>query len=531
MDLTEGRAMANNGRRSRGFTLIAALLLTVLLSGLAVGLLYMVSNEARMGGNDLEGNMSYYAAEAGIENETALLSQLYQTSQTPTASDLAGVTNASNFPTNVTGSNITNVTYVEPAITWPYSDPNGNPKGNWDIVGAGPNAGMVATIIPFNLSVTAIRNTSAGQVSTNSMAVTGASSTMSRTVEVAELPAFEFGIFCDGDCDYFAGPDFNFGGRVHTNNNLFLASGSALTFTDKIAAVGQVILDQLENGHPTSSGYTGAVYIPSAASACPPAPAAGPATNCNQLTQGSWSGGYPTGNGSANPSWKSISTSNFNSFVVNGLTGAKKLQLPFVQSSNLPPATASVDIIRRPQASDSTLLTNSRMYTKAEIRILLADTIQDLHPERSASSLDSDDVQLVMYSSGGYTQLTQGPGAGSYMYYAQATNGTNGWTTPTVSGCTSPYPLHGEITGSSKCQGVWLRVEYKDANDAWHGVTREWLGYGFGRFYDMPPTSPWQTGSACPYLSAAPKITTASGVSQLNLNGATYPLGQCYNPI
>src|SRR5215475_7649147 len=94
-------------RDERGFTLIAALLLTILLSGVAVGLLYMVSNEARMGGNDLEGKTSFYAAEAGIENETSLLSQLYQTSQTPNAAAIQGITNPTNFPTNVSGSNIT----------------------------------------------------------------------------------------------------------------------------------------------------------------------------------------------------------------------------------------------------------------------------------------------------------------------------------------------------------------------------------------------------------------------------------------
>ena len=50
---------------------------------MAVGLLYMVSNEERMGGNDLEGNIAYYGAESGIENLTAQLSQLYQSSQSP----------------------------------------------------------------------------------------------------------------------------------------------------------------------------------------------------------------------------------------------------------------------------------------------------------------------------------------------------------------------------------------------------------------------------------------------------------------
>ena len=50
----EGENMGKSKRDSRGFTLIAALLLTVLLSAVAVGLIYMVNNEQRMGGNDLE---------------------------------------------------------------------------------------------------------------------------------------------------------------------------------------------------------------------------------------------------------------------------------------------------------------------------------------------------------------------------------------------------------------------------------------------------------------------------------------------
>ena len=287
--------MASKRNASRGFTLIAALLLTVLLSGIAVGLLYMVSNESRMGGNDLEGNMAYYAAEAGIENLTALLSQTYQNSQNPNAATITALTNSSNWPNYVSGSNISNVTYQE-AITWPYSDANGNPASTYDIVGAGPNQGMPASLIQFNVTVTATRNGNSGQVGSNSAsAATGAAVTMSRTVEVALLPAFEFGIFCDGDCDYFAGPNFNFGGRVHTNGNLFLASGAKLTFTDKIAAVGDVVFDQLENGHQTSSGYTGTVYVPSASGACPAAPGTGPATNCNAISQGSWTGGFPQG--------------------------------------------------------------------------------------------------------------------------------------------------------------------------------------------------------------------------------------------
>ena len=37
---------------------------------------------------------------------------------------------------------------------------------------------------------------------------------------------FQFGIFSDNDLSFFAGPSFNFGGRVHTNQNLYLAQGA-----------------------------------------------------------------------------------------------------------------------------------------------------------------------------------------------------------------------------------------------------------------------------------------------------------------
>jgi hypothetical protein len=501
--------MRKNTRDSRGFTLIAALLLTLLLSAMAIGLLYLVNNEQRMGGNDLEGNLAYYGAESGMENLTAQLSQLYQSSQTPDAASVNALTNPANFPTAVTGSNITNMNYVE-SIAWPFSDGAGNPKGNWDIVGAGADQGMVASLIPFNLQVTATRASSAGEA-TNNAAITpsGASVNLTRTLEVALLPAFEFGVFCDGDCDYFAGPNFNFGGRVHTNGNLFLASGgSNLTFTDKIAVVGQVILDQLENGWPTSNQYQGQIWVPTASGGCPPAPTPGPGSsgNCGQLQNGSWTGGFPPTGAANTTNWDPTTSINtFHSFIVNGQTGATKLQLPFVENSKV----GAVDIIRRPAPGDTTLLTNSRLYNKAQIRILLADRITDLHPERSAGVLDVNDVQLT-----GSVGTTAGT-----MYYAMAKNGsiTNNWTTaaPTGCGAMNPWPLLGQVTyAGNLCQSVWLRVEYQNNAGAWVGVTQQWLGYGFGRGYNGPPTAPYQTAGlpTCPTYPAT-------------------PAGQCYNPI
>jgi hypothetical protein len=481
---------------SRGFTLIAALLLTILLSAAAVGLLFLVTNEARMGGNDLEGNLAYYAAEAGIENLTAQLSQLYQTSQTPVAANINALTNPANYPTTIPGSNLTNLTYNE-NISWPLSDAQGNPKGNWNVIGSGPDQGLVATIIPFDLQVTATRQTSAGQSGVNSTAAaTGAAVNMTRTVEVALIPAFEFGVFCDGDCDYFAGPNFNFGGRVHTNGNLFLASGSKLTFTDKVAAVGQVVLDQLENGHATAAGYTGSVYVPNATGGCPAAPGAGPAANCLLLPAGSWIGGFPP-TGAKNGAWSFISKSTFNGFIVNGLTGATKLQLPFVQAGVGP-----IEIVRRPQAADTPLMSNSRLYNKAEIRILLADTQLGLHPERGAIN-DGQDIQFGVSAVNGTIQPVQ-IGASKFMYYANADATQDGnWVKPTGYTNTT-WPLLGEVTNgfsATTLPSAWIRVEYLNNAGNWVGVTQQWLSYGFGRD-TTPPTAPAGSPGANPISPA-----------------------------
>jgi hypothetical protein len=536
--------MGKSTRDSRGYTLIAALLLTLLLSALAVGLIFLVTNEQHMGNNDLEGNLAYYGAEAGIENLTAQLSQLYQTSQSPTAASITALAGAANYPTAVTGSGITNMNYNE-SITWPPTQTNGtacpnapNPCGSWDIVGSGADQGMVATLIPFNLQVTATRTNNAGQISDQSaLSATGASVNLTRIVEVALLPAFEFGIFCDGDCDYFAGPNFNFGGRVHTNGNLFLASGSSLTFTDKIAAVGQVVTSQLENGWPTSTDYTGQVYVPDAALGCPAAPGSGPAANCVALPAGSWAGGFPPPpapatctadcGGAANAGWRGISTNTFNNFIINGLTGATKLSLPFVQASNVGP----IEIIRRPAPGDSTLLSNSRLYNMAAIRVLLADTQAGLHPERSAPApLDVNDVQLV-----GSVATTAGT-----MYYATAATATSpNWVPPTGCGAPATWPLLGEVTAAAKCQSVWLRVEYVNAAGQWTGVTQEWLSHGFGRTYDMPPTHPYNAangaGSASPYCPTGTALTFPPAwpiaAAQWPPVTGNNPQAQCQNPI
>lgn len=388
-----------------------------------------------------------------------------------------------------------NMTYVE-TITYPLNA-NGNPVSTFNTVSAGSNQGMYAEITPMTLQVIGTRPS-------------GAYVNITRGIEVAEIPVFQFGVFCGYDCSYFPGRNFGFGGRVHTNQNLFLAIGdnTNLVFNGQLSAFQQIIMDQLENGWQTTTNYNGTVWVPNASGGCllngvyPPAGA-----NCIALpTAGtvpgdaSWSGGYPTIAGAANINFPNISSSTLNGFFTNSTTGAKNMQLPFVQNSctsNPPPCTDPISIIRKPQPAESSAsaLGTSRLYNKAQIRILLADTQVDLHPERGALG-DGQDVQFpggLALPASGYALSS-----GSSEFFGYAQPGGNGWLYPYTDGGQKTtwtyYPLLGEVTspagGPATPTGSWIRVEYCTSATTCTGVTTEWLGLGFGRIFNNPPTTP-----------------------------------------
>lgn len=459
--------MGANQSRAKGFTLIAALLLLLLMSGLAVGLMYMTNTEARVGGNDMENNLAYYGAEAGMEKMTSDLGNLYLANQAPS---VGSITALNAFPPDVP-----HVTFTEYNINVPV-DAKGKPVTNTDNVKSGPNAGLVAEIIPMTLSVTSQRPS-------------GASVRMQRSVEVALIPVFQFGVFSDSDLSYFPGPDFDFAGRVATNGNLFINPGGKLTFHSKITAAKEVIRDQLANGvNAATSGHGGPVYIPNTSNACDPPQNAthcillglNPPTNVNPPSGGSYVGGPPP-TGSPNGSWVGISTGTYNGWILNGLTGAKPLQLPFVG-----PGVGPIQIIRKPPAGEATgsTLSESRLYNKAQIRILLGDLQTDLHPDADATLNDGEDVQLDEEAGANYgTAGVPVTGVGNVHFaYAniQCGSGVLKYCDPT----TDQFP-----PSAGKKQwpliGGWLRVEVKKADGTWFGVTNEWLKRGFAR--DLPP--------------------------------------------
>ena len=83
--------MRRKTHNSRGFTLVASLMLMLIMSGIAIGLLMMVNTEGRVGNQDVQNNLAFHSAEGAVEHMTSDLANMFQNIEAPTAAQIAGL--------------------------------------------------------------------------------------------------------------------------------------------------------------------------------------------------------------------------------------------------------------------------------------------------------------------------------------------------------------------------------------------------------------------------------------------------------
>ncbi|MBS1819282.1 MAG: pilus assembly PilX N-terminal domain-containing protein [Acidobacteria bacterium] len=360
----------------QGIALISALLVTMLMTALLVGFTTVVMSDQRYRVIDRSRNQAFYGASAGIEKLTADLGNLFSTNVAPTAAQLASLTANGKTPS------ITGVTFVAPmapgtlatsslsrcaapnAIVQKGANgyslqfcaaPSGNPTtASVAPIKTGPYEGLIAQQTPYQVDVTAHTSTG-GEVH------------LSRSLESVSIPVFQFGMFSDVDLSFSAADDFDFGGRVHTNRDLYLAetAGRTLTLRDKVTAVREIIRQRLSNGVTIGTvGQTGTVKM-----ATSPSAFRNLAANEGSVTDGP--------NSAQNePTWHTVSLSSYNSWIRNGRTGVRALNLPLITVGGSNP-----DLVRRPVLNENNtnaILFGERMFNKASLRILLSDTAADI---------------------------------------------------------------------------------------------------------------------------------------------------------
>jgi hypothetical protein len=471
------RMQRKQSNSESGIALIITLLLMLLILSLVSGFVVLIMSGQQLTGLTNGQTRAFYGAEAGMEKMTADLGTLFDSTYAPPAAALTAITAAP--PANLQG-----ITYTATDGSLGYKldypkDSNGNPVATSQTVKAGAYQGMVGLITPYTLTVTA-RTSSGAEVM------------LRRTTQTVGIPAFQFGVFCAKDCGFHAGPDFNFGGRVHTNGNLWLAqgSGATLTLSDKVTAFGEVVRTNIMNGLPLATGgWTGTVNITTAAGGIPVRSLAETEGSITSLT------GTPA-TSPLNPNWSTISLTNYNSFLINHSTGVnQKLKLPIEILTN--GQSFPIDILRRPtqgEAGNPALL-GERYFSQASVKILLSDQVNDIMqlPCIDATTQPIDLSTLAVDNSAGGNSPT--PTWAKAPWYApglpnggQIPMATSAAITQRATGANPPagYTLGQNgywvpkawptITGFLKIE---IQIGYFPPCGKWQDVTQEILNLGF----------------------------------------------------
>jgi hypothetical protein len=472
------------GARQDGVALIVTLLIMMLVSALMVGFVAAVIADQRASGLDRDQTQAYAAAHAGMEQLSSDLSNLFITDFSPNATQLAALrANPPALPgfTFVAPGGGTNSGYmVEPK----FPDGSGNPlpenTTEGSMITVGPFQGFKGIITPYDITITARSNGSGG-----------AEVRMKRTLQTVAIPVFQFGMFSETDLAFHAGADgFTFGGRVHTNGNLFLAqaTGASLTIGDRVTAVGEIIRTNLPNGLAVGSGYTGNVRIPTTI-------ASNPVNNVYRnlaANEGSLTGTIPktTSPNNENPNWYGLSTGTYKSIIRNGTTGAKTLALPLVADLNndgLPDARP-IELIRRPaQNSNENAGTvaqrnvyQQRFFALASVRILLSDTAAEILSLPTVTPTQP----VALFGAGTYTNYSPVTGTSTLPRSPIGSSDTPGAVAGPVGGQLPGYIYKGNH--DDPVVGGYIKIEIQrqpaagagPTEGVWQDVTAEVLGLG-----------------------------------------------------
>ncbi|HEY7172599.1 MAG TPA: hypothetical protein VH417_17220 [Vicinamibacterales bacterium] len=418
-------------KRESGMALVMTLLVLALASALAIGFFAAVTADQRASGIDRDQTQAYAAAHAGLEKLTTDLGKLFKTDFSPSTAQINALVTTASQPS------ISGFTYRAPdgssgyTIT-PKNTSGGNPAPidavNGTLISSGAYQGLRGIITRYDLTATARSN--------------GAETRLRRSLQTVSVPVFQFGVFSDTDLTFYGGDSFDFGGRVHTNSNLFLAeaSGVTLSMSDRVTAAGEVIRKQLSNTVTTASGtWTGTVRVLTSS---------GVYRNL-AATEGSKVDGPTSANNE--PTWTNLSMGTYNGYIRNGRTGAKRLDLPLTQCST-PPCPKPIEIIRRPVAGEDTtaLLFGQRYFGHQDVsmRILLSDTAADI------TGLPTVTATAPVLLSGNWATTPPNNGIGVYGP-VDATHPPSPWSA-------GPSPA-GSATGTTVNNGSSTTTQYNVA--------------------------------------------------------------------
>lgn len=212
----------NNAESQTGSAIVIALLIMVLLLGFVVLAVTRTSNETIASSNDAAESRAFEAAQASLEIMTRNFDKIFDVKLNPDNNDLTRIQsqNPPGFPDYAFAQLVTQTQAAQIVVQT-----------------GGEFQGLNALRDEWQLDTTVTDRT-------------GVQVQLRRRFFNNRIPIFQFGIFYEDDLEFHPGPRFDFGGRVHSNGNLFLMASTGLYFSSKVTCVKEVFTDVARNGSP-----------------------------------------------------------------------------------------------------------------------------------------------------------------------------------------------------------------------------------------------------------------------------------------
>ena len=381
----EGNLKAAN-LNEKGAALVTTLLILMLLLGFVALALSRTSVDNMSASNDAAEAHAFGASQAGLEDATRDFATVLEQKLNPSDTD---------------------ITKIKNSLVPGFSNTFGYTKA-LESVGAskqvtitsGEFQGLYSLRDEWQIDVTAKEKYSDAEVH------------LMRRFYNNRIPLFQFGAFYNDDLELNRPPLFTFGGKVHTNGNLFITAynGEGVYFKSKMTAAGEIVNDIWKTGTSLYDGIDNKnyVFVPNAAGTMQEL-----ATSSSSVTCSSASGtgvladpqgnNFPYPNCTKNSGW----TNYAKKFEGNLQSNTPKLRLP-VDRLGLD----LIEMVRRSEnvkdkaniagtvtsvtstTQDSAILSKERFANKPGLRITLADSRDKLPQCDGVASGTACGVQL-----------------------------------------------------------------------------------------------------------------------------------------
>ncbi|MEE9442279.1 MAG: PilX N-terminal domain-containing pilus assembly protein [candidate division Zixibacteria bacterium] len=195
-------------KNEKGMALFIALMLTLMLTIIGIGIIKTSNDEISIAGNEMNEMVAFYTAEAGLEKAAAALQTYYEEHGAPPET----------MPSGSEGLPSANVAYV--------TTDNGafeNKK-----LAQGDFAGLHASVKTYTIE------------SIGTSLVDGSQVRLYQEFECALVPIFQFAVFYENDLEIAPGPTMVINGRIHSNKNIYLQSGNSLDINSYLTSYGSI---------------------------------------------------------------------------------------------------------------------------------------------------------------------------------------------------------------------------------------------------------------------------------------------------